>query len=197
MIKKIIISLIGNCILGCGLAFGAQARLGMDPCVSFSQSVSNISGYQLGTIITIVNIILIIIVLILKPKNIGLTTLCVVFLNGYFTDFFANIISLSSSLTINIIYCLICNLLVAIGCNIMIDANIGMGIYDAFVFSIADKTNKEYVYVRYIIDAIFLLGTYLLHGYIGIGTLIAYILTGNLIKYTKPYIDKIMSLLFI
>lgn len=191
--KQILISLIGNCILGCGLSFGANALLGLDPCVSFSQSISNMTDIKIGTVITCVNIVLIIIVLFIQPKNIGLTTLFVVFINGYFVDFFNLFIHHSQYLVINILYCIISSLIIAIGCNIMINAKIGMGIYDAFIFSLANRVNKSYVFIRYIVDAIFLFGTFIFKGYIGIGTIIAYLLTGNLIKYTKPYIDKLFK----
>lgn len=55
------------------------------------------------------------------------------------------------------------------------------------------KVNKSYVFVRYIVDGTFLLLTFELKGYIGIGTIIPYILIGNLITITKPYIDKIIK----
>lgn len=192
-IKKILLSLFGNCILGCGLAFGTNAQLGLDPCVSFSQSISNKTGYTIGTIITLVNIVLVIVVLLLERKNIGLTTLFVVFLNQYPVDLFCMLIHHSNSLIINILFTIISSLLVAIGCNLMIDADLGLGIYDAFIFSLAHKFNSEYVYIRYGVDALFLLLTFIFKGYIGIGTIVAYLLTGNLIKYTKPLIDKVLK----
>lgn len=192
--KQILVSLCGNCLLGLGLALGASAELGLDPCVSFSQSISNMYGVKLGTVITCVNILLVIIVLLLEKKNIGLTTLFVVFLNKYPVDFFSTLINHSSSLMINIIFVTIGTFFIALGCNVMIKANIGMGIYDAFIFSISNKTNKEYVIIRYIVDATFLLLTFLFKGFIGIGTMIAYALTGNLIKYTKPLIDNLINL---
>lgn len=193
LVKQIIISLFGNCLLGLGLALGANAELGLDPCVSFSQSISMMYDIKLGTVITCVNIVLVIVVLVFEKKNIGLTTLFVVFLNKYPVDFFSSLINHSSILIINILYVTIGTLFIALGCNVMIKADIGMGIYDAFIFSIAHKTNKEYVNIRYIVDAMFLLLTFVFKGFIGVGTIIAYILTGNLIKYTRPIIDNLFN----
>ena len=193
LLKQILISLLGNCLLGLGFALGANAELGLDPCVSFSQSISMMYNVKLGTVITCVNIVLIITVLFLEKKNIGLTTLFVVFLNKYPVDLFSSLINHSNSLIINIMFVTIGTLFIALGCNVMIKANIGMGIYDAFIFSIAHKTNKEYVNIRYVVDATFLLLTFIFKGFIGIGTIIAYVLTGNLIKYTRPIIDNLLK----
>lgn len=192
-LKKIIIALIGNCILGAGVAMGSQALLGTDPCVSFSQAASAQLGISIGQMITITNCVLLIITFIIAKKNIGLTTLIVVLLNQYPIDFVTNLIPYSSSLVIRIIWIILGCVFVAIGCNILIDSDLGMGIYDAFIYGICFKTNKSYVFVRYIVDGTFLVLTFLLKGYIGIGTIIPYILIGNLITITKPYIDKIIK----
>ena len=192
-IKQIVIALIGNCVLGAGVAMGSQALLGTDPSVSFSQAASVNLGISIGQMITITNCCLLIITFIIAKKNIGLATLIVVLLNQYPVDIVTKLIPYNSSLIINIIWIVLGCVFVAIGCNILIDSNLGMGIYDAFLFGISNKVNKSYVFVRYIIDGTFLLLTFLLNGYIGIGTIIPYIITGNLIQYTKPYVDKIFK----
>ena len=128
-----------------------------------------------------------------KRKNIGLSTLIVVLLNQYPVDFVTGLITHSDSLVINVLWILAGIIFVAIGCDILIASNLGMGIYDAFVFGIADRLNKKFVIVRYVIDSIFLILTIILHGYIGIGTILPYILTGPIIAYTKPIIEKMIK----
>ena len=192
-IKNIVYALIGNIVLGAGVAFESLPLLGSDPSISFSQAASSVLNISIGQMITITNICLLTIALIIAKKNIGVATLIVVLLNQYPIDFFTSLVNRSSYLAINIIYIVIGCLLVAIGCNIIIISNLGMGIYDAFIFGIADKVGKDYVLVRYIVDGIFLSLTIILKGYIGIGTIIPYILIGNLIKLTKPYIVKLFK----
>ena len=190
--KQILVSLLGNIVLGAGVAFSAQARLGTDPSVSGSQAISNYYGISLGLMVTITNIILAICVFFIYRKNLGITTLMVVFLNQYPIDFFSKVIPYSDVFMIRIIYILIGSILVAIACNIMINSNLGMGVYDAFVFSFVYRFNIKFIIVRYIVDALFLAITLLFKGYIGIGTILAYLLTGNLMNITKPYIDKLI-----
>ena len=192
-IKKILTTLLGNCVMGFGVAISSQALLGTDPSVSFSQAASIKFGIDFGTMITITNITLLIVVFFINKKNIGLSTLFVVLLNQYPVDFFSSIINHSDIFIVNVMYCVIGAIFVAIGCNIMICSKLGMGIYDALLFGISEKTNKSYVFIRYIVDGIFLVLTFVLGGYIGIGTIIPYLLVGNLIKYTKPYIDKFLK----
>lgn len=192
-LKQLLFAIIGNCFLGAGVAMSSQALLGTDPSISFSQAASIALGISIGQMITITNIILLIIVLIIKKDNIGLATFVVVFFNQYPIDFVTSIIPYNPSLIINIIWIFVGCIFVAIGCNVIIDSNLGMGIYDALIYGICSKVNKGYSFVRYFVDGVFLLLTIVLKGYIGIGTIIPYIIVGKLIEYTKPYIDKIVK----
>ena len=177
--------------MGAGVAMGSQALLGTDPSVSFSQAASVQFGISFGQMVTITNVTLLIIAFIIARKNIGLSTIFVVFLNQYPIDFFTSIIPHSDNFIINVLWIIAGIALVAIGCNVMIASKLGMGIYDAFIFGIADKTGKSFVFIRYIVDTVFLILTFLLKGHIGIGTILPYLLTGNLMKITMPYIEKI------
>lgn len=192
-LRKIFIALLGNCVLGAGVAMGSQALLGTDPSVSFSQAAAAQLGISIGQMITITNCVLLIITFIIAKRNIGIATLIVVLLNQYPIDFVTNLIPYSSSIVIRIAWIVLGCVFVAIGCNILICSDLGMGIYDAFIYGIVYKVNKSYVFVRYIVDGVFLVLTYLLKGYIGIGTIIPYLLVGNLIVLTKPYIDKVLN----
>lgn len=116
-----------------------------------------------------------------------------VFLNQFPVDFFSSLIKHSDSTFINIFYVCLAALIIAIGCNIMINSKLGMGIYDAFIFSFTNKYGWDFVHVRYVVDAVFLLLTFVFDGFIGIGTILAYLLTGNLMKLTKPVIDKFVK----
>lgn len=179
--------------MGAGVAMGSQALLGTDPSVSFSQAACIKFGITFGQMVTITNVVLLIVVFFINKKNIGLSTLFVVLLNQYPIDFFTSLIVHSDSLVINILWIIAGIVCVAIGCNIMIASNLGMGIYDAFIFAIADKVNKDFVVIRYITDGVFLILTVILRGHIGIGTILPYILTGNLMKLTMPYIKRIFN----
>jgi len=190
-VKQLLIALLGNFVLGAGVGMGSLALLGTDPSVSFSQAASMHLNITIGQMITITNCVMLIITFIIAKKNIGIATLIVVLLNQYPVDLTTYLIPHSSYLIVNILWVILGSLCVAIGCNIIICSNLGMGIYDAFLFGISSKVNKSYVFVRYIVDGIFLLLTILLKGYIGIGTIIPYILIGNTIRISRPYIEKI------
>lgn len=190
-IKKILAALLGNCILGFGVGMASQALLGADPCISFSQAASSHLGITIGQMITITNVVLLIIVFFIKKENIGMATLFVVLLNQYPVDFITSIIPHSESLIINILWILAGIVLVAIGCDLMIATKLGMGIYDATIFAVASKVNKDFVIVRYFIDGFFLILTIILKGYIGIGTILPYLLTGNLMKLFMSHIERI------
>lgn len=187
-LKQVLVALIGNCILGAGVALESLPLLGTDPSVSFSQAAAPYLNISIGQMITITNITLLLITFLVRKKNIGIATFIVVFLNQYPVDFVTNLVPRSELLVINILYILLGIVFIAIGCCIIMASKLGMGIYDAFVFGIADAVNKPFVVVRYIVDSIFFVLTILLHGYIGIGTILPYILLGATINYVRPRI---------
>ena len=190
-IKQLLYAIIGNCVMGAGVAMGTQALIGMDPSVSFSQAASIKLGISFGTMVTITNIVLLVITFFIAKKNIGIATLMVVLLNQYPIDFVTSLITHSNSLIINILWVIAGCVFVAIGCNIIVASDLGMGIYDALIYGICSKVNKGYSFVRYFVDGTFLVLTFLLDGYIGIGTIIPYIITGRLVELTMPIIKKI------
>ena len=193
-IKQLLIALLGNCILGFGIGMISQARLGTDPVVSFSQAASMRLGFTLGQMITITNCVLLSVVFFVKRNNIGIATLIVVLLNQYPVDFIISIISYNDSLIINVLWILLGILFIAIGCSTVMASKLGMGIYDAFVFGITDRFNFNFLVVRYSCDSFFLLLTILLKGYVGIGTILSYLLLGTVIKFVKPRVNKIFKI---
>lgn len=189
-IKQILVALLGNMFLGFGVGMTSLARLGADPSVSFSQAASMQLGITVGQMITITNACLLIVVFIVKKKNIGLATLFVVLLNRYPVDFILNTFPYKESLIINILWVLAGIIFISIGCTIVMASDLGLGIYDAFVYGIADRFNKSFLVVRYTADSIFLILTILLKGYVGIGTILCYVLLGKVINTIRPTIIK-------
>ena len=193
-IKQILVALLGNTILGFGVGMTTLAKLGADPSVSFSQAASMKIGISMGQMVTITNVVLLIIVFIVKKKNIGLATLFVVLLNQYPVDFIIKLIPYVDSLWINILWVLAGILCVSIGCTIIMASDLGLGIYDAFVYGIADRFNKSFLFVRYTVDSIFFVLTIILGGYIGIGTILCYVLLGKTINTIRPTMIKIFKI---
>ena len=193
-IKQVLVALLGNTILGFGVGMTTIARLGADPVVSFSQAACIKLGITMGQMTTITNVVLLIIVFIVKKKNIGLATLFVVLLNQYPIDFIVNLIPYVDSLWINILWVLAGILCVSIGCTIIMASDLGLGIYDAFVYGIADRFNKSFLFVRYTADSIFFVLTIILGGYIGIGTILCYVLLGKTINTIRPTMIKIFKI---
>lgn len=193
-IKQVLVALLGNTILGFGVGMTTIARLGADPVVSFSQAACIKLGITMGQMTTITNVVLLIIVFIVKKKNIGLATLFVALLNQYPIDFIVNLIPYVDSLWINILWVLAGILCVSIGCTIIMASDLGLGIYDAFVYGIADRFNKSFLFVRYTVDSIFFILTIILGGYIGIGTILCYVLLGKTINTIRPTMIKIFKI---
>ena len=184
----------GNILLGLGISLMSRAQLGSDAVVAFSEVCSGKIGITMGQMTTLINICLFITILIVWRKNIGIATAIVAFLNQYPIDFFNAMLSHSDSFFINVLMCLLGILITAAGAAVIIETKLGMGIYEAFMYSFVYRFHFRFVYVKYVVDGFFLIITLILRGPIGLGTLLSYFLTGIFIEFFTPYAGKIMRL---
>ena len=69
-------------------------------------------------------------------------------------------------------------IIIGLGAAIIYEAKAGLSIYDAFVFGLSDHFHTSYVYVRYVVDGIFLALGFIFKGSFGIGTIIAFFILG-------------------
>lgn len=85
--------------------------------------------------------------------------------------------------------------IIAIGFSILSASNLGVAPNDIIPFIIQDKARIEYRWVRISLDAIFLIGGFLLGGKVGVGTIIAMLSTGPLIQLCLPHGEKCVNLI--
>lgn len=192
--KKIIISLVGVLALGLGLGLTSLANLGSDSLASFDIALARILNRTYGEINTIVSVLMVIIAFFLSKKNIGLATLLSALLCKYPIDFINSSFQNSSNMFINILILLSGTLLTAFGAQLIIISDMGMATYEAFVYSLVNRLNIKFLYVKYSCDAFFMICAIILKAPIGIGTIISYCLTGLLMnKLDKPLRRIILS----
>lgn len=215
--KRIVLFFLGMSIIQLGVALFLKTNIGSDPFTVFTQGLSitlnktglkDFSFVQMlagksevtpGIANMIILIVLFVIILFTEKKRIKIGTLICVVGVGPIIDFGVKIISYfpveSYNYVIKMILLLLGCFIIAIGFSILSASNIGVAPNDIIPFIIQDKTKIEYRWVRISLDAVFLIGGFLLGGKVGIGTIIAMLSTGPFIQLCLPYGEKCVNLI--
>lgn len=213
--KRIILFFLGMSIIQLGVALFLKTNIGSDPFTVFTQGLSmslNKTGLKDFSLVQmlagksevtpgianmIILIVLFLIILFTEKKRIKIGTLICVVGVGPIIDLGVNIISYfpveSYNYVIKMILLLAGCFIIAIGFSILSASNLGVAPNDIIPFIIQDKTKIEYRWIRISLDAIFLIGGFLLGGKVGIGTIIAMLSQGPFIQLCLPYGEKIVS----
>lgn len=213
--KRIILFFLGMSIIQLGVALFLKTNIGSDPFTVFTQGLSmalNKTGLKDFSLVQmldgksevtpgianmIILMVLFLIILFTEKKRIKIGTLICVVGVGPIIDLGVNIISYfpveSYNYVIKMILLLAGCFIIAIGFSILSASNLGVAPNDIIPFIIQDKTKIEYRWIRISLDAIFLIGGFLLGGKVGIGTIIAMLSQGPFIQLCLPYGEKIVS----
>lgn len=192
--RRVVYTILGIMVLGAGVALAVKAGLGTSSLDVLIELVSRKVGISVGRITFFAQIIMVVTALILYPKNIGIGTVLALFLTQFPIDLVYSITPQSEVFIINLIMVSVGTVLTSLGSAMIIDAGLGMGTYEALTFSIAYRFNIKYLYVKYCLDAIFLILLIVFGGTIGIGTIISYLFIGKLIEIFKEILEKTLKI---
>lgn len=196
---QIIIFFFGLWVIQCGVAIFLNANIGSDPFTLFTQGVSITLGITPGNANRIITLILLFVLLFLDRSEINIGTFISILCAGPILDgmmsVFNNIMPMAQmNLIIKILLLIISCIAVGVGFAILKSARLGVAPNDMLYLAIVDKTKKSYTVVRLVCDAIFLIVGILLHGVLGIGTIIIWILVAPSIDFfldrTATFVNK-------
>ena len=189
-LKRLFYTVLGIAILGAGVALAVRAGLGTSPLDVLIELLHFRIGISVGRLTFVVQILMVAIALILWPKTIGIGTVMAMFLTQFPLDLVYDLVGTHEGFYVNLFLCILGTVLTAFGAAVIIHAGLGMGTYEALTFSISNRFKIKYLYVKYGLEAVFLLLLVLFHGTIGIGTLISYLFLGKLITVFIPLAEK-------
>jgi len=190
LLKRLIFATIGGSVIAGAVGILAQNNIGSDAVTLCFVGLTNTFGLTVGTYNTIFGIGMIITALILDKRKIGYTTIVYTFGAKYIIDFVIENLPLASSFIVSLIYTFTALILFGIGVSFAVGADLGLSMYDAFIFSIVDHFKFKYVITRYISDGIFLIAAIILKTYPGIGTLLILACIGVIINYIQKLLEK-------
>lgn len=200
---KILIYFTGLNILSLGTVFFTVCHLGASPLVSLPLAISTILPITLGQSTTSLFAFFVLVQLTLKKKLEWkiISQFIVAFLFGNIVDFYNTSIGLKhlvlTSIDFKILMLLLANILTAIGVVIMIRANFVLNPPDGLVNTLSKKTHNSFGKTKVLFDLTMILSTLALSilfignvSIIGIGTLVAVILVGNLVSLCNKVVKK-------
>ena len=189
-LQRFIFALTGDiiCCFFCGLYSATQ--IGMPDLNVFATGMAKILHITLGQMTTIYSVVLLIISFLIDRKKIGIMTLISVFLNQYPIDIARSLYRPITFYPLKLIFAVICMLIMFFGAAMMMAADVGVTIYDAFTLGITDRFHFPYLYVRWASDLSFLLVGFILGGDVGVGTVICFIIVGKVISFYREFLKE-------
>ena len=197
--KYVIVMLIGNVILGLGIAIFKLSGLGNDPFSGMVMALSDRTGIDYPVFLIIVNMIVFVFEIIFGRKLIGLGTFVNAVLLGYIVSFFYNIIlCLEPTQMVQRVLTVCVGVVVrSVGVCMLQLSRQGVAPYDSVSLIMVEKWPKiSYFWHRISNDALCALICWLAGGIVGLGTLVSAFGLGPVVQFfdthfTSKLLEKI------
>ena len=190
--KRLIATLLGIVLLGGGVGMAMAAEIGSDCMASFCEVLSGRLGFiTIGQLTSIIELGMLIYAFFMARKTVGIGSFLAMLLVEFPIDFAYESVPRTDNYAIKIIYVLIGIVLISFGAELIVHAELGMGAYEAFMYTFVYRHGWKFTYVKYACDSFFLLLTILFHGHVGIGTILTYLLVPKCMELAASLIHKI------
>jgi uncharacterized protein len=196
-LRKAIMLLPAVPLLAFSISLTLFANLGSDVYTSFQQGVALRCGADVGTVNTVFSICILIGFLFIDRSlvNIGSLFMCAGI--GPFMTLFGHLLRtlISGPMTLWPRVALLCvgTLIGSIALSWYIQINLGVQPMDMLIVTIAKVSRKTYGIAVYIFDALMLLGTLLMGGTLGLGTIVNILCTGKLVDIIMPRLKPVID----
>ena len=192
LLKKYLIIIIGQIIIGIGCAFMVSSGMGNDPMGVMVSGFSQLFDIPFGTMTNIVSFIIFAFMLVFYRKRITLTTLITVFAIGWTIDpvcVLLNSIAFPEAV-IKWVFPLIGCIIISIGVAFYLCIDFGAGISDNLILMVSDLSKKSYAFGCYSIYAVYVIIGVLTGGVWGYATVLGLVLNGKIIDSMIPVFEK-------
>ncbi len=199
LIKKMLIALFADILIGFGIAFNACAGFGNDPISVLFDGIHTRFGLTLGMASDIANYTMFIIVLIFGRRYINIGTFIYTLPLGFFVNVgisLYKLMGISDVIIFRILMSVLACVILFLGIAFYIDISIGVDPWTGFAMILKDKTGKQYKVFRVAIDMSALVIGFLLGGKVGATTVVAALVGGPVIQAFSQFIEKSILGLF-
>lgn len=202
ILLRIIILFIGLAIAHLGVTLFLLADLGADPFNVLIQGLfrtaQRLTDWQLlthGRVHMTICLLIILILLIIDRSYIKIGTILCMICGGPIIDFFTLLLNrlINSQNPFAVRICVLAAgcVILAFGMTIVMKSDSGVGPNDLVAIVISDKLQRSFSVTRIIVDVCFVASGFLMHGAVGIGTIICAALVGPVAGIFLPLSEKI------
>lgn len=203
--RKLAAVILGNLILGIGVAILRFSQMGNDPFCASTMAISGGLGMGLGTYQLVLNVVLFVFQLLWGRSYIGLGTIINLFLLGYIVQFVTWVLDsvfgamLVLTLPQQLVIMVVALVILTFGLAMYQVAELGVAPYDFVALGLAERLPIPYFALRVGTDAICVLviliavGTGFIgweNSHLGIGTVITAFFLGPLVAYFSKIHNK-------
>lgn len=175
--KRILASLLGNILVGLGIAVFKFAALGNDPYTGMNMALAELLGVPFPTLQLGVNLLFFLLQFALARELIGFGTLFNALFIGSLVDFFyrcmAGVLGYPGTFPVQLLVMLVGMLICSFGLSLYQCSDLGVSPYDAASLILDRKLARvPYFWCRIFTDGVCALICYLAGGIVGVGTLV-------------------------
>ncbi|MBQ6479121.1 MAG: hypothetical protein IJI44_07120 [Erysipelotrichaceae bacterium] len=190
--KRLLVTVSGILLLGSGIGLATAAEIGSDCMASFCEALSERLGFiTIGQLTAVLELCMLMFAFVMDRETVGIGSLLSMLLIQFPVDFVYQSVPRTENNVICILYVLAGIVLISAGAELIVHAELGMGSYEAFIYSFVYRKGWKFSNVKYACDSIFLLLTVLLHGHVGVGTILTYLLIPKCMESASILIRKI------
>ena len=197
LIKRLVLFFIGVWIIQTGVAIFINVNIGSDPFTVLTQGLAKTLSITTGTANIMITSTCFIAILITSRKSIKIGTILSLVSAGPFIDLMLSVTNIvpfnNFNMIIKIILLCISCIIIAIGFSTLKATDLGVAPNDLVPLIIQEKVNCNYQWIRISMDSLFVIAGFLLGGKVGLGTIVAVLLTGPAIQFFMPKLDKIIK----
>lgn len=179
--RNILFMLLGNFVLGLGVAVFKLSGLGNDPYTGMVMAIADRIHMQYANFLVILNIVLFIGEIVAGKKYIGIGTFYNALLQGYVVTFFYHMILKFGKPQFfwqQLIVVVIGLLIGGVGLAMYQNADAGTAPYDSMSQILSDRSHKSYFGCRMLTDLICVIICFGAGGVVNIGTIASVLLMG-------------------
>lgn len=193
--KRVLLSLLGNVLLGIAVGILLIPEKGTDPYTSFILGLKQLlPSWSIGMLFLVSNVALLIFGLIFCRALIGIATVANVVLVGFISD---GVLALGQRwlgeityFPIQLLFVLLGTVLLSFGSAIYFSSDLGVSPYDMPSRVLQDKLHNNYRYDRIFTDFICLLFCFICGGKLSWGSVIAVLCIGPLIQFFTTHVTN-------
>lgn len=182
-LPRMAIMVSGLFVMAVATVFQINAQLGYSSWTVLSDGVAKRAGWTMGVASIIIGAVIILIDLLAR-QNIGMATLCNMYLVGTFQDMIQRwgLVPLAGSLGMGVVYLFVSMVLMAISCWMYIGVGYGAGPRDSLMLAAIRITRKPLGLCRTTLELGALAAGWLLGGSVGIGTVLVACCNGYIMQ---------------